>query len=130
MSPAFKHRILIVDDYPDAAEATELLLSMRGHTCKVALTGREAIATAYDFDPTVAILDLGLPDVSGFEVAKTLRARAGGRPIHIAAVTGWSDRSTRDRALQSGFDQHVTKPTDRHKIDEILRAAEQSRTPA
>jgi CheY-like chemotaxis protein len=128
MVGGFKHRILIVDDYPDAAEATELLLQLRGHTCKVALTGREAIATAYDFDPSVAIVDLGLPDVSGFEVARALRARAGARPIHIAAVTGWNDQQTKARAFQSGIDQHITKPTDRHKIDEILRAAEATRT--
>ena len=127
MAGEFKHRILIVDDYPDAAAATEMMFAMRGHSCRVALTGREAIATAYDFEPTLAIVDLGLPDVSGFEVARQLRSRPGGQPIHIAAVTGWSDGQTRARALASGFDQHVTKPTDRHKIDEILRAAERAR---
>lgn len=127
MGHGFKHRILIVDDYADAAEAAELLLSLRGHHCKVALTGREAIATAYDFDPTVAILDLSLPDVSGFEVARALRARAGSRPIHIAAVTGWSDARTRAHSIDAGIDQHITKPTDRHKIDEILRAADAAR---
>jgi DNA-binding response OmpR family regulator len=116
-------RVLIVDDFPDAAAATEMMLSLRGYTCQIALSGREAIEVADKFQPELAILDIGLPDLSGFELARTLRARAAGKPLHLAAVTGWSDPDTRARAYEAGFDQHVTKPTDRHKIDEILRAA-------
>jgi DNA-binding response OmpR family regulator len=123
-------RVLIVDDFPDAAAATEMMLSLRGYDCQIALSGREALELAAAFEPQLAILDIGLPDVSGFELARQLRTRAGGKPIHIAAVTGWSDPETRARAIEAGFDQHVTKPTDRHKIDEILRAAAEQLTTA
>jgi DNA-binding response OmpR family regulator len=119
-------RVLIVDDFPDAAEATEMLLTMRGLTCAVAVTGTQALALAESFRPDLAILDIGLPDLSGYEVARGLRARADGRHLYIAAVTGWNDAETRVRALEAGFDKHVTKPTDRKKIEEILEAAERA----
>lgn len=115
--------VLVVDDYPDSAAATELLVAMDGHRCEVALSGNAALQIAESFEIDVAILDLGLPDISGFEVARRLRARAGKRPLHLAAVTGRSDATTRTRALRAGFDQHVSKPTDRFKISDILRTA-------
>lgn len=123
-----KPRILIVDDFADAALATEMLLSLRGYECRVAMTGKQALEVAAELDPQLVILDIGLPDLSGFEVARELRTRWAGRPLYIAAVTGWSDAQTRVRALEAGFDQHVTKPTDRSKIDDILSAAERARS--
>ncbi|MBA3463178.1 MAG: response regulator [Deltaproteobacteria bacterium] len=81
-------RVLIVDDYPDAVEVTEMLLTLRGCTCRIAMTGTEALAVAEEFTPDVAILDIGLPDISGFEVARELRQRNPGRPLYLAAVTG------------------------------------------
>ncbi len=116
-------RVLVVDDFPDSALVTQMILQLRGFDCRTALTGREALAIAETFDPEVAILDIGLPDISGFEVARTLRERAR-HPLYLAAVTGWGDRETRERALQAGFDEHVLKPTSGEKLQQIMRGAE------
>lgn len=116
-------RVLIVDDFADAAEATEMLLTLRGCTCQVAVSGADALAIVDGFAPDIAMLDIGLPDISGFDLARQLRRRRAGHPLYLAAVTGWGDTETRIKAIAAGFDQHVTKPTNRHKIDEILRAA-------
>jgi DNA-binding response OmpR family regulator len=116
-------RVLVVDDYPDAADIACLLLEMFGHECRMALTGRDALDEAGRFDPHIVILDIGLPDISGYEVARTLRTRAAGRPLHIAAVTGWGQPTDRVRAFAAGADQHILKPTDAAKLKTILDAA-------
>jgi CheY-like chemotaxis protein len=116
-------RVLIVDDYPDAAEAASMLITLYGHECRTATTGQDALAQAATFDPEIVILDIGLPDISGYEVARTLRARPGGRSLYLAAVTGWGQPEDRARALAAGFDQHVLKPTDAAKIKGILQLA-------
>jgi len=118
-----KLRVLVVDDYPDSAESASMLLAFYGHECRTAVTGRDALEQAAAFDPDIVILDIGLPDISGYEIARTLRARAAGRPLYIAAVTGWGQAQDRMRAFAAGFDQHVIKPTDAHKIQHILRLA-------
>ena len=122
-------RVLVVDDFPDTAVVTSMLLGMRGYDCRWALTGAEALAIADEFDPDVALLDLGLPDLSGFEIARTLRTR-GDKRLYLAAVTGWSDAETRARAFEVGFDVHVIKPTDRFKLDIVMRGAERARAAA
>jgi DNA-binding response OmpR family regulator len=123
-------RVLVVDDFQDAAMVTQMLLELQGHDCRMATCGSEALTVADSFDPEVVILDIGLPDLSGFEVARTLRARWAGRPLYIAAVTGWGDPATRKRATESGFDVHVVKPTDGEKLSAILRSAMRARSAA
>lgn len=121
--PSVRVRVLVVDDYPDSAETASMLLTLFGHECRTAVTGRGALAQAAAFDPDIVILDIGLPDISGYEVARALRARAGGRSPYLAAVTGWGQPHDRVQALAAGFDQHVLKPTDAAKILLILRLA-------
>ena len=116
-------RVLIVDDYPDAAEAASMLITLYGHECRTATSGQDALAQAATFDPEIVILDIGLPDISGYEVARMLRGRPGGRSLYLAAVTGWGQPEDRARALAAGFDQHVLKPTDAAKIKAILQLA-------
>jgi CheY-like chemotaxis protein len=116
-------RVLVVDDYPDSAETASMLLTLIGHDCRTAVTGQGALAQAAAFDPDIVILDIGLPDISGYEVARVLRARTGGRALYLAAVTGWGQPGDRVQALAAGFDQHVLKPTDTAKILQILRLA-------
>src|SRR5262245_42049584 len=99
------HRILVVDDYPDIAEFTCVLLGMRGHECRAACTGRDALAEAASFEPAIVILDLDLPDVSGYEIVRMLRASTPHRPLHIAALTGWSSQRIREAAFAAGCDQ-------------------------
>jgi len=120
-----KHRVLVVDDYVDAAEVTCMLLSILGHDCRNAATGGAALDEAARFEPHIVILDIGLPDISGYDVARELRIRAAGRPLYLAAVTGWGQPEDRARALEAGFDQHVLKPTDVAKLRSILTIAEQ-----
>src|SRR5256885_16795084 len=102
-------RVLVVDDHPDSAEASCLLLSALGYQCCPATTGTQALAEAENFRPDVVICDIGLPDISGYEVARTLRNRYGS-PLYLAALTGWDQPADRARALAAGFDQHLVKP--------------------
>jgi CheY-like chemotaxis protein len=118
-----KVRVLVVDDYPDSAEISSMLLTFYGHECRTAVTGQAALEQAAEFDPDIVILDIGLPDISGYDVARTLRARAGGRALYLAAVTGWGQPQDRVKALAAGFDQHVLKPIDASKILQILKLA-------
>lgn len=119
-----RHRILIVDDYPDSGETVCRLLTMLGHDCRFAASGAEALAEAARFEPDVAILDVGLPDVSGYELARQLRRQRGDRPLFLAALTGWGQPEDRAKAFAAGFDHHVLKPANREKLEAILALVE------
>jgi DNA-binding response OmpR family regulator len=123
MTEIRSHRILIVDDFPDAAETACVLFALMGHECRVAFKGFEALSVALAFDPDIVILDIGLPDISGYEVARVLRERGNNR-MHIVALTGWGAIEDRVRAFAAGFNQHVVKPADGGKLRDIVRAAE------
>lgn len=112
--------MLVVDDYPDSAEVVRTLIEMFGHEVRIASSGRAALAEAYGFEPTIVILDLGLPDINGCEVARELRARRGGQHVHIAALSGWGNKDKRQAALSAGCDQYVVKPASAMKIQTIL----------
>jgi CheY-like chemotaxis protein len=120
-----KLRVLIVDDYADSAEAAAMLLTLRGYECRTVSTGQEALELAEAFAPSVVILDIGLPDMSGYEVARALRERAGGAPLFLAAVTGWGQPADRATAFAAGFNCHVTKPADLDKLSLIMKLAAQ-----
>lgn len=119
-----KARVLVVDDQADCAEVVSVLLTIMGYECQSAASGNDALAQADTFEPDVVLLDLGLPDVSGYEVARELRRRAGRRPLHIAAVTGSSHPDDRARTHAAGFDQHLVKPTDAAKLRHVLYIAD------
>ena len=121
--PTIGGRVLIVDDYPDSAASASMLLGLFGCECRTASSGREALEQAAEFDPEIVLLDIGLPDISGYEVARLLRARQGSRRLYLAAVTGWGQAEDRARALAAGFDQHVLKPTNAATIRLILEQA-------
>lgn len=122
-----KHRVLVVDDYPDSAETTCTLLSLLGHDCRYAVCGKDALTQAAQFEPDVVILDIGLPDVSGFDLARQIRAQLAGKPLYLAAVTGWGQAEDRVRAFDAGFDQHFVKPADRTTLAAIMELADQRR---
>jgi CheY-like chemotaxis protein len=119
-------RVLVVDDYPDSAETASMLLTLHGYECRTATTGQEALEQAAVFEPDIVLLDIGLPDITGYEVARLLRARAGDRPLYLAAVTGWGQPADQAKALAAGFDHHVTKPADLRKLAMIVRLADQA----
>ncbi len=113
-------RLLIVDDNRDAADSLALLLGLEGHEVRVAYAGRPAIEVAHEFKPELAILDLGLPDLSGYDVARLLRQDPALARIELIALTGWGQEEHRKRALEAGFDHHVTKPVDLDQLARLL----------
>jgi DNA-binding response OmpR family regulator len=117
-----QRRILIVDDDLDTAELFGTLLTIHGHRCKWTGTGSDALAQAAEFCPHIVLVDLSLPDISGYDVARRLRAHAG-PSIYLAAVTGWSSPDYRRRACDAGFDQHIVKPVDSETLRNLVRNA-------
>ncbi len=113
-------RILVADDNRDAAESLAMLLEMAGHEVRVADHGRAALAVAQVFRPDTALLDIGMPDMSGYEVAQALRAEPWASQIRLIALTGWGQDADRKRALEAGFDQHVVKPVDPDRLAELI----------
>lgn len=105
-------RILVVDDLQASAESLSLLLQMEGHDVRVAGEGRAALALAEAFVPEVVLLDIGLPGMSGFEVAQQLRRLPSMRQALLVALTGYGEAGSRERSAQAGFDLHLVKPAD------------------
>jgi signal transduction histidine kinase/CheY-like chemotaxis protein len=115
-------RILVVDDNVDAAETLSDLLRMLGHAVDVAYDGPSALARARASHPDVVLCDLGLPGMSGYDVARALRAAAGaGRPVRLLAVSGYAQPEDVRRAAEAGFDGHVSKPCDLAVIERLIR---------
>jgi CheY-like chemotaxis protein len=105
-------RILIVDDNQDAARLMAAMLSHHGHATCVALDGPSALRVAQDFEPDIALLDIGLPGMDGYELAGRLRQTAGLADLRLMAVTGYGQESDRQRSAAAGFDTHLVKPID------------------
>lgn len=114
-SPQAK-KVLIVDDNKDAADTLAELLTMTGNAATVAYNGKQAIAAAQQFEPDIIFLDIGLPDMSGYEVASQLRGLATAKRFLIVALTGYGQEHDRQNALLSGFDDHFAKPVDFKKL--------------
>lgn len=112
-------RILVVDDNEAASGALAQLLTLRGHTTGVAATGAEALEKALVFEPEVIFLDIGLPDMTGYEVAQALREQK--KHYFIIALTGYGQEDDRERARKAGIDQHLTKPAGLKEIQAALR---------
>jgi DNA-binding response OmpR family regulator len=104
-------RVLVVDDNEDAADSLAMLLMVRGDEVRIAYDGEQAVAAQLDFNPEVVLLDIGLPKLSGYDVARAIRS-VRGRDVLIIAITGWGQEDDRQRARDAGFDHHFTKPVD------------------
>lgn len=123
-------RILLVDDNVDSSEPLSLLLQSKGHDTRVAVEGREAISLAETFEPDCVVLDLGMPGMDGFEIARTLRRQPEGARLVLVALTGWAGKEVRTKAAEAGFDYHLVKPVDWEELERIVTAAgDQSRVP-
>jgi CheY-like chemotaxis protein len=120
-TPAKSFRILVVDDNEDAAESLVTLLKLDGHDVCVAYDGLSAVESARGFRPQVVLLDIGLPDVNGYEVADRLRSFDETKDAFLIAVTGYGRTEDRVRALTGGFNYHVTKPVNPDEMDAIIR---------
>jgi signal transduction histidine kinase/ActR/RegA family two-component response regulator len=125
-----RHRILIVDDNRDAADSLAVLLTAYGAQVSVAYNGRDALEQVESFAPDITLLDIGMPAMDGYEVAR--RIRAGGRheDMLLIALTGWGQEKDRRRSRGAGIDHHLVKPLDVAKLkDLLLRAEAASQTP-
>lgn len=105
-------RVLVVDDNVDAAESLRVMLELKGHDVRVAHDGAAALDAAERFGPEVVLLDIGLPRMDGYEVARRIRAMPGGEKLRLVALTGWGQEDDKRRAREAGFDEHLTKPVD------------------
>lgn len=115
-------RVLVVEDNADSAAALGELLGMWGHECRHASDGPSALDTAVEFRPRVVLLDVGLPQMDGYEVARRLRAMPGFGPEHVllVAITGYGTPRDRARTKENGFDEHLTKPVDLAHLEGLL----------
>ena len=104
-------RVLVVDDNADAADSLAMLLQVHGDEVRVAYDGEEALFAEQEFKPDVLLLDIGMPKLSGYDVARRVR-EARGPEVLIVAITGWGQEEDRQRARDAGFDHHFTKPVD------------------
>ncbi|HWL62237.1 MAG TPA: ATP-binding protein [Steroidobacteraceae bacterium] len=116
-----RHRILLADDNQDAADSLATLLELAGHEVRVAYGGRDALAVAEDFRPDTVVLDIGMPDLTGHEVAAELRQRTWAEKVRLIALTGWGQQSDRLRASKAGFDLLLVKPVDPDRLEATIR---------
>jgi signal transduction histidine kinase/CheY-like chemotaxis protein len=116
-------RILVVDDNRDAAESLALILSMSGAEVEVAFGGEQALAKMRSHKPEVTLMDIGMPGMDGYEVARRVRADPELASLRLVALTGWGQAEDKERALKEGFDEHLTKPVDPADLDGLLRSA-------
>ncbi len=110
LSAAAGHRVLVVDDNRDAAEAMTMLLESAGFSIRTAHDGADGFEQAAAFHPEIVLLDLGIPRMSGYDLARRLREQPWGRDILLVAVTGWGQKEDRERTARAGFDAHLVKP--------------------
>jgi signal transduction histidine kinase/ActR/RegA family two-component response regulator len=113
-------KILVADDNRDAADSLSLVLEMAGHEVYTAHDGQEALAAARAHQPGIAILDIGMPDMSGYEVASAIRREPWGDRAYLLAVTGWGQTEDKERARLAGFDEHLTKPVDPDRLEKLI----------
>jgi len=112
--------VLIVDDNADAANALSSVLALAGFKTQVAYAAAEALAKAASQHPQIVLLDIGLPDMSGHQLAQRLRAEPWGADLQLIAITGWGQEDDRRKSLEAGFDQHLTKPVDPEQLISLI----------
>ncbi len=113
-------RVLVVDDNVDAAESIAMLLALEGHEVRSVHAAHDALEAAKSFRPHVVLLDIGLPDMDGYEVARQLRSQQRVESLRLVAITGYGQQSDRLRAQEAGFDQYLVKPVDPEALHAVL----------
>lgn len=115
-----RRKILIVDDNQDAASSLAMLISILGSDVQVAHDGKSAIAAFHSFHPSLALLDLGMPEMSGYDVARHVRSQSEFDDVTLVALTGWGQEDDRRRTREAGFDHHLVKPVDLDALQLLL----------
>ena len=113
-------RILVVDDNHDSADSLAMILKRIGYSVETAYGGSAAVTAFESFGPEAVLLDIGMPDMDGYQLAIALRALPGYRGVPLVAVTGFALYDDRERALKSGFDAHLTKPINPISLLDLL----------
>jgi PAS domain S-box-containing protein len=114
-------KILVADDSQDGADSLAFLLKAAGHDVVTAYDGRTAIQLAEQHRPDAVLLDIGMPEVSGYDVARAIRREAWGRPMRLIALTGWGQAEHRRRSIEVGFDDHLVKPVELDLLENVLQ---------
>jgi CheY-like chemotaxis protein len=114
-------RILVVDDSKDGADSLSVVLQMMGAEARAVYDGPSALAAIKSFSPTTVLLDIGMPDMDGHEVARRIRADPELAQVRLIALTGWGTESDRRRTQDSGFDDHWVKPVEPDKLMALVR---------
>jgi len=120
-------RVLVVEDQQDARDSLRMLLELDNHQVETAASGREGVAKFDAFLPDVVLVDIGLPEMTGHEVARAIRSRASGTDVRLIALTGYGQPDDERRSRQAGFDYHLTKPVTYDKLRQLLVGEEPSR---
>ncbi len=115
-----RRRVLVADDNRDASTSLAMILALSGHETQTAHDGLEALKIAESFHPDVALLDIGMPRLNGYETARRLRSAAWGKGIRLIAVTGWGQEHDREESRRAGFDHHLVKPVDSAALLKLL----------
>jgi len=119
--PGAGMKVLVVDDNRDAADSCAMLLELSGHHVQTAYTGRRALELAETFRPHALLMDIGLPDFDGYQLAKSIRSSPWGHNILLVAVTGWGREEDRRRAFEAGCDHHLTKPVAAEAVESLFQ---------
>ncbi len=120
-----RRRLLVVDDNRDFTDTMAILLEEIGHEVRTAYDGREVAPIVADFNPEVVLLDIGLPGIDGYELARRLRASPQCSGAALIAVSGYGQQADRIRAQEAGFDHHLVKPVDPDKLAKLIEALAQ-----
>ena len=123
LAEVLRRRVLVADDNRDAATTLQALLELDGHEVHIAHDGQAALEIAERLQPQIAILDIGMPKLNGYEIARRIRSAAWGPGMRLVALTGWGQEGDRQRAFAAGFDAHVTKPVDPDELKGLLNGA-------
>jgi CheY-like chemotaxis protein len=116
-----KLRVLVVDDLPDAAESLARVVKSMGHEATYVTRSSEALKVARNIRPHLVFLDLGMPEIDGYELARLFRAEYGYEALKLVAITGWGRSEDRAASRQAGFDAHVEKPAGIEVVESILK---------
>jgi CheY-like chemotaxis protein len=115
-----RRRVLVVDDNRDAADSLAVLLRLTGQEVRVAYDGPSALTQAGEFRPALAFVDIGMPGMDGYEVARRLRRQPGLKDTLLVALTGWGQEEDRRRSAEAGFDCHLVKPVEPDALGGLL----------
>jgi len=117
-------RILVVDDNKDSADSLGMLLRLKGNEIRTTYDGLKAVEVAEEFHPELVLLDIGLPKLNGYDVARRIRQQKWGRDMILVALTGWGQDEDRRRSQEAGFNFHIVKPVELSALEELLSGSQ------